>query len=259
MRSSDLVFLGLILWIGMGPGAGAAPKYGPAGEPRAVPLAQAPGYFKNAAHPAPDYWAMAGYYVPQFNGAACSVASVTMILNAARASLSKDSETKLVLQQALLDQVGGEWKKRIAPTLGLSAVRGVTLDLLAKFAQDAFVKNGFPKAQATVVRNPSLQQLRNDLSQNETSASDFMLINFDQKVFTDDSVAGHVAPIAAYDSQNRRVLVMDPDREWYEPYWVSDEVLLKAMATLDPETGMARGYVRVITSKLAPIAMTSNL
>jgi Phytochelatin synthase len=226
----------------------ASPKYGPEGAPQAVPLVQATDYFRQA--PAPDYWAMAGFYVPQFNGAACSVASVTMALNAARAKLAKNSESKVITQQALLSQIGGEWKKRVDPTLGLSKVRGVTLDLLAKFAEEAFHKNGFEKARAEVVRldpkfRTSLQRLQADLAENEKSDSDFILINFDQKLFTDDSEAGHISPVAAYDSKNHRVLVMDPDREWYEPYWVSDQRLLEAMATIDPETRQMRGYVRI--------------
>lgn len=231
----------------------AAPKYGPEGAPRAVPLSRAPEYFKSGAA-APDYWAMAGFYVPQFNGAACSVASVTMALNAARASLSKTSDEKVILQQALLKQVGGEWKKRVDPTLGLSSVRGVTLDQLAEFAQAAFRKNGFPEAQAEAVRldpkfRTSLAELQRDLEENEKSASDFILANFDQKVFTDDSVAGHISPVAAYDSKLRRVLIMDPDRDWYEPYWVSDQTLLEGMGTLDPETRKLRGYVRICLTR----------
>ena len=54
-----------------------------------------------------------------------------------------------------------------------------------------------------------------------------------------------MAPIAAYDAKMHRVLVMDPDREWYEPYWVSDQRLLEAMATIDPETSKPRGYVKI--------------
>jgi len=181
-----------------------------------------------------------------------------MVLNAARAPLKKDSEQKLILQQDLLEQVGGEWKKRINPGVGqtfsqmmdMKLKRGVTLDLLAQFAEDAFKKNGFPKAHAQVLRldpknSASLPRLREVLIQNEKSASDFLIANFDQKVFTDDSVAGHVAPIAAYDAASRRVLILDPDRDWYEPYWVSDQILLEAMATLDPETGKMRGLVKI--------------
>lgn len=245
--------LGLVALIALT--AQASPKYGPEGAPRAIPLSQAPQYFQSGAA-APDYWALAGFYVPQFNGAACSVASVTMALNAARASLAKSSEDKVILQQALLKQMGGEWKKRVDPVLGLSTVRGVTLDLLAEFTEAAFRKNGFPEAQAQAVRldpkfRTSLAHLQKDLEENEKSASDFILVNFDQKVFTDDSAVGHISPVAAYDSKLRRVLVMDPDREWYEPYWVSDQTLLDAMGTVDPEIRKLRGYVRICLTRCA--------
>lgn len=228
----------------------SAPKYGPEGKPQAVPLALDYGYFQERTHRAPDYWSMAGFYVPQFNGAACSVASVTMALNAARARLPKTSETRVVLQQELLKQVGGEWKKRVAPMLGLSSVRGVTLDLLAKFAEEAFRKNGFPEASARVVRldpqDPqSIVRFRSDLVLNEKSGDDFILLNFDQKFLTDDTSVGHVAPVGAYDETSHRVLVMEPDREWYEPYWVLDQRLLEAMATTDSESKKSRGYVVV--------------
>jgi hypothetical protein len=54
-----------------------------------------------------------------------------------------------------------------------------------------------------------------------------------------------MAPVAAYDAEKRRVLLLDPDREWYEPYWVADETLLAGLASVDPVTGRPRGLVRV--------------
>jgi hypothetical protein len=54
-----------------------------------------------------------------------------------------------------------------------------------------------------------------------------------------------VAPIAAYDQKNSRVLVLDPDREWYEPYWVSEDSLLTGMATEDTTAHAFRGYIKI--------------
>jgi hypothetical protein len=250
MNRFQLCIWGVLGLLGAGEVGAAQPKYGPEGTPHAVPLVEDSGHLRNPARRAPDYWALAGFYVPQFNGAACSLASVTMVLNAARSRLPRHSETRVILQQELLSQIGGEWKRRVAPFLGLSSVRGVTLDLLARFAQEAFRRNGFPNAKAEAVRldardAESLARLRRDLEANEASASDFILLNFDQKWLTDDTSVGHIAPVGAYDSARRRVLVMEPDREWYEPYWVSDERLLGAMATIDGETGLSRGYVKI--------------
>ena len=52
----------------------------------------------------------------------------------------------------------------------------------------------------------------------------------------------HISPIGAYDKTHMRVLIMDVDREWYEPYWVSDERLLLAMSKKTEKYGFG-GYL----------------
>ena len=89
----------------------------------------------------------------------------------------------------------------------------------------------------------SLAELRAILAENERSAADLVAVNFLQSGCTDDAPAGHIAPVGAYDEAGRRVLILDPDREWYEPYWVADDTLLRAMAAIDPLTGRARGLI----------------
>ena len=51
--------------------AGAeTPKYAPVRGALAVPLSLDNAYFRNPAVQASDYWNLASFYVPQFNGAA---------------------------------------------------------------------------------------------------------------------------------------------------------------------------------------------
>ena len=38
---------------------------------------------------------------------------------------------------------------------------------------------------------------------------------------------------------------MDVDRQWYEPYWVSEEALVDAMNTKDKEASLNRGYLYI--------------
>jgi hypothetical protein len=38
---------------------------------------------------------------------------------------------------------------------------------------------------------------------------------------------------------------MDPDRTWYEPYWVSEETFIAGMNTQDKESGKTRGMLWV--------------
>jgi hypothetical protein len=90
-----------------------------------------------------------------------------------------------------------------------------------------------------------LSGLRKRLADNEESDQDFLIANFLQSSLTGDpeGSVGHFAPVAAYDARLGRVLILDPDRQWYEPYWVSDQTLLAGMATKDPQAKRARGYL----------------
>jgi len=54
---------------------------------------------------------------------------------------------------------------------------------------------------------------------------------------------GHLSPVAGYDSKEKRVLIFDSDRQYYEPYWVSEEVFLKGMNTPDKGSDAFRGLL----------------
>lgn len=223
------------------------PKYGPAGSPRAVPLSRSHEFFQSPGQPAPDFWALLPYYAAAENDRSCSVAAAAMLLNAARAAEDLSASEPLVTHAHLLERVGSEeWSRCVRAETG----EGVTLDELAAYLSRAFDAYGIAVEAVEVVRfegvsEGSLEALRGILLENEASSRDFVVVNFLQSAFTADADAGHMAPIAAYDAGRHRTLVLDPDREWYEPYWVSEDTLLEGMMTVDPSTGRTRGLVRV--------------
>jgi hypothetical protein len=126
---------------------------------------------------------------------------------------------------------------------------GVTLGELAGFVVAALRGYGFPSATAEafhVDATPQGAALVHDLLvENERSARDLLLANFDQGAYTGDEHARHIAPIAAYDASRHRVLVLDPDRGWYEPYWVPEDAFVAGLGTRDPASGKSRGLVRI--------------
>jgi hypothetical protein len=228
------------------------PKYGPAGKPFATTLAMSHDYFLSPKHPSPDFWALIGHYVPQYNDAACSAASITMILNAARAELPKTSDDKLVIQPELVEKTQvHNWKERLSTEgYGPQKVHGTSLDVLRDVAEAAFKANGFPNVQVTAVHvsddsTKTRALVRKLLADNEKSAKDFILANFNQKSYTDDADVGHIAPIGAYDATKKRVLVLDPDRQWYEPYWVAEDQFIRGLNTMDSEGKSYRGLLHV--------------
>lgn len=230
-------------------GAGAAspvptpkPKYGP----QAQVLSLSHQYFRRA--PAPDFWALIPYYVPQQDESSCSVASVSMIVNGARVGEKLSADDKLATQAGLISRVKNKaWHKSVMAG-AMAGNYGVNLDQLAEVAREALEAYGVHPRSIEVVHTDSdspqvKAKLHQALVENEKSARDFILINFNQQVYTGDADVGHIAPIGAYDALHHKVLVLDPDREWYEPYWVSEDTLLAGMNTEDRSSGRHRGYV----------------
>jgi hypothetical protein len=220
------------------------PKYGP----EAKLLREEHGYLQ--ASGAPDYWALSPYYTAQFSDSACSIATAAMVVNAARNSRSLLAHEELVTQASLLKRLRDRAWSRAVATGG----DGVSLRRLRDLLEKSLRLYGFSTARVTVhpvqdASEPELTSLRQALAANEVSAEDLIVANFSQGVFTGDADVGHFAPVGAYDAKADRVLLFDPDRRWYEPYWVSTRTFLRGMATKDlaagPKSATPRGYILI--------------
>jgi hypothetical protein len=210
------------------------PKFGP----YATTILQSHDYLRT--HRAPDYWAISPYYVPQVSRASCSLATVATLLNVLR-GLPAYSDASLVTQASLLDPAAAmnppdpewadktrEWSDQVKETgsgVTFPEFHQYVVASLNAYRLDADVKVFKPADRSKA----TLNQLRRLLVANERSAKDIVLIYFNQGVVTGDWDGPHLSPIGAYDAQRRRVLIMDVDRQWYVPYWTSDERLLDAM------------------------------
>jgi hypothetical protein len=257
VRRKAQIVLGLFLLFNQSSAFATKPKYGPEQDPYATPLWSSHEYFQNSHPSSTQFWSLISFYIPQFTGASCSVASITMVLNAARTRLKQTSEDPVISESALLESVHQEhWKERTTTKDGYQGKHGVPLGLLAGLAQEAFQKHGLP--HVTVLTMPindasvsTKQRLIQDLKEFEQNPNFYIIANFDQKAFTDDMEVGHIAPIGAYDSKNEKVLILDPDREYFSPYWVSLDTLLRGMHTMDSDAKSQahRGYITIQIQK----------
>jgi len=192
------------------------------------------------------YWQLSPYYLPQLTGSSCSLASTTMIVNAARSRIPLPANQPLATQDELLHRVNNaNWITGVA-----QGGNGATLDELAKLIPQAMNAYGVNHCRVEVTHLSSTSkkqrlQLHQALLHMERSGKTFMIANFNQKFFTGATSSGHFAPVGAYDPINKSVLIMDPDREFYEPYWVPESLFFKSMATLDKESGQSRGYLLI--------------
>lgn len=221
------------------------PKYGPAGTPYATPLWQTHEYLQSTRNAAPDFWKLISHYDGQNNSLSCSVAAVTIVLNAierSRADL-RANDTNF-LQEKLIDNVkDAHWKERVTAG-GWKGRVGLTLAELEEVVRGA-LKTYRIKGWTTSIRTfksaepKDLAELRAIIETNETSADDFVIIHFLQDRLTGDPGGpyAHISPIGAYDAASGRVLVLDVDREYYGPYWVTVEQLLIAVSASTPTYG----------------------
>ena len=237
-------FIGIVLGAALlwpsGAGAQEAkPKFGP----NAIPIEQATGYLRS--HPAPDYWALSPFYVPQDTDSACSAASIAMLLNALRGVPARNT-VELVTQSALRAALhDAAWSAETA-----QGGHGVTFAELLKVVAESLHAYGLKNDEIETFKpadaSPaSLAKLQRILAANERSSADIALVYFDQGVLTGDWDGPHISPIGAYDARHGRVLVMDVDRRFYVPYWAPVRKVLDSMrkpaparfTTLAGETG----------------------
>jgi Phytochelatin synthase len=205
----------------------AAPEAKPKLGPDAVPLTRQADYLRTA--PAPDYWQLSAFYVPQLTTSACSVASIAIAVNFAR-GLPADAEEPIVTQPALLERVGDPtWTAK-----GAEGGDGVTFTDFVNVLKESLTSYAIQGYALEVIRPQAadaatLARVREALTANEASDHDLILMYFNQGVLTGDWDGPHISPIGAYDQSTHRALIMDVDREWYVPYWSPDEKLLDAM------------------------------
>jgi hypothetical protein len=178
--------------------------------------------------PAPDYWRLSAFYVPQQTPSACSLASITMALNFVR-GLPRRAEEAIVTQPALLTKLGdATWAEEVAEDGS-----GVTFAEFVAIVKRSLAAYQLP-GHLEIIRPvdataKTLARVRQALMANEENARDIILVYFNQGVVTGDWDGPHISPIGAYDRKARQVLIMDVDREWYVPYWTADTQLLAAM------------------------------
>lgn len=220
----------------------ASPKYGA----KAVPLVQDHGYFRRAA--GGDFWRLMPFYVPQINDYGCSVASMAMVFNAAIMGRAGCSGTERnITQDMLLERIRGLPLRRLVSRGGFHGRHGLTLDELCVAVDQAACALGVrAHVKAYSFNNRSLKDFREILQANESNPADFLLAHFVQDDLTGAKGGpyAHISPIGAYDSATRRVLILDVDRAWYAPYWVSNKDLLAAINHVTKPYG-AGGLVRI--------------
>lgn len=184
------------------------------------------------------YFPLVNNFVTQQNQAFCGVASTVMILNAmglpAPAVPAFDPYHTFTQDNLLTAET-----EKIIP-LELIKKQGITIDQLAGMI------GTFPvNVKLTHAAESSVETFRTDASKALATRGQFVIVNYLRKAISQER-GGHISPLAAFDVETDRFLILDVARYKYPPVWVKTADLFAAMNTTDSDNGnKTRGYVLV--------------
>ena len=104
------------------------------------------------------------------------------------------------------------------------------------------------KADVRHAADTSLDEFRTLATQALNSPNQYVIVNYLRRTIGQER-GGHISPLAAYDADTDRFLILDVSRYKYPPVWVKAEDLFAAMNTPDSDNeNRTRGYVLVSAS-----------
>jgi len=187
-----------------------------------------------------DYFPLSLHFTTQANPAYCGPATIAMVLNALEVPRPKSGKTS---DLGLFDQenIFTPATEAVKPAKAiLSPPYGMTLDDLGGVLAAHELKVAVVHAA-----DSDLETFRKDAVAALADSDHFILVNYLRKTIGQEA-GGHISPLAAYDEDTDRFLILDVSRYKYPPVWVEASALFDAMNTPDADNGnMTRGYVSV--------------
>ncbi|QSJ16828.1 phytochelatin synthase family protein [Nostoc sp. UHCC 0702] len=185
-----------------------------------------------------DFFPLSMQFVTQNNQAYCGVASIIMVLNSLGITAPEAPQYKPYRVFTQDNFFSNEKTKKVL-TPEVVSRQGMTLEELGNLIASYDVKVNVYHATDT-----SLEQFRRQAAENLKQPQNFVLVNYLRKEIGQEK-GGHISPLAAYNEQADRFLILDVSRYKYPPIWVKTKDLWKAMLTIDPASNKSRGFVFV--------------
>ncbi len=185
-----------------------------------------------------DYWSLSINFVTQKNQAYCGIASIVMVLNALAIpapAAPEYSPYHTFTQENFFNNP--QTQKIITPEV--VSKQGLTLDQLGELLQSYSIQAKIYHSGDTNLTN--FRKLAIEYLQ---KPDHFVLVNFLRKTIGEQT-GGHISPIAAYNEESDRFLILDVSRYKYPPVWVKATELWQAMATVDAGAKKTRGFLLV--------------
>ncbi len=181
---------------------------------------------------------LSAQFVTQKNLSYCGVATLVMVLNAMGVAAPPVPELETYRTFTQDNVLDARTAAVLSPQVLLK--EGMTLDQFAALAEVHGVFAQVHHADAS-----SVEQFRRVASAAVARSGRHVVVNY-ARVELGQGKGGHISPLAAYDEQSDRFLILDVARYRYPPVWVSTADLFAAMDTPDAGNGgRRRGFVVV--------------
>lgn len=185
-----------------------------------------------------DFFPLVSQFTTQINPAFCGPASIAMVLNALGVPRPA---SKLTLGLGIFDQenIFTPATEAVRPKADILQ-GGMTLDQFGGVLAAYGLKVDMHHAADT-----TLDAFRKQAVAALNDNDHFVLVNYLRKAIGQQA-GGHISPLAAYDADTDRFLILDVSRYKYPPIWVESAALFGAMNTEDSDNhNKTRGYVVV--------------
>jgi hypothetical protein len=185
-----------------------------------------------------DYTPLSLHFVTQQNPAYCGPATIAMVLNALDVP-RPPSDLTLGLGMFDQDNIFNARAEAAKPSAEVLKA-GMTLDelgaVLEAYDLDVTVRHA-EDTDVDAFRQAAIAEL--------SDRDRFVLVNYLRSAIGQER-GGHISPLAAYDAETDRFLVLDVSRYKYPPVWVEAAALFEAMNTPDADNkDRSRGFVIV--------------
>lgn len=184
-----------------------------------------------------DYWTLARFFVSEKYLTYCGIATSVAVLN----SLDVASPISPLIYPYQIFTEENIFTKEVLEVKPVSAVEqvGLTLEELAKLLEAHGVTADFtfgPDATVDAFRDAARAALE---AENQR-----LIVNYSRQAVGQKG-DGHISPVAAYDEESDRFLVLDVARYKYPPAWISAAELHAALQAEDSASHKPRGFLVV--------------
>ncbi|MFC3132934.1 phytochelatin synthase family protein [Microbaculum marinum] len=188
-----------------------------------------------------DFLPLMSHFVSEYQATFCGIASSVMALNTLgieRPLAPKWYPYNYWDQENVFTQ---EVLEKVKPVSGVDA-GGITLEQL-----ETLLNLSGAKAEKTFASDVDVDAFRKAARETIADPDAVLIVNFARAVFGQAGLdgGGHISPVAAYNEEADRFLVLDVARYKYLPSWATATQLHAAMNTPDSSSGKSRGFVIV--------------